>query len=282
MVIVWIVRGGLQRDVALSLPLSSPGGVAGAIVKALNVVQRTPAWFLARAGKLTGSRAHCPLTRGRGGVESIGRAQYRDQLVLEILTGVPQEDRFCNAAMRRAIEIEPAARAAYAAATGQVVQISGFLVHDELAAGTSLDGYVGAYEGVLELKSLHSARHLGYLADRRLPAAYRDQVRHHLWITGAAWCDFVLYDDRLPGRLQIVRHRFTRAELDIPGYELFARRFLDEVDGQVARVRVRLKRHASVRDVAQCLAVLEGERLDAQLAAGPRAPWQPALLGRAS
>jgi hypothetical protein len=132
----------------------------------------------------------------------------------------------------------------------------------------------------VELKSLRSLTHLGYLGDRRLPAQYRSQVRHHLWITGAAWCDFVLYDDRLPGKLQIVRHRFTRDELDIPGYEVFAVRFLDEVRRQTARVRAKV-RSASTRDVMACLAVLEGEALDARLADTPA--WQPAFLtGRAS
>jgi predicted phage-related endonuclease len=246
------------------LPLHlSPRGEAG--MKIVNVEQRSGAWFLARAGRLTGSRAQCVLMRGRGNEESLGRANYRRQLVLERLTGIPQEDRFSSAAMRRATAIEPRARALYAERTRQVVHTSGFLVHDELEAGTSPDGHVGAYEGVVELKSLRSLTHLGYLADRRLPAQYRSQVRHHLWITGAAWCDFVLYDDRLPGQLQIVRHRFTREELDIPGYEIAAVRFLEEVRQQTARVRAQV-RSASTRDVMVCLVALEGEALNARLA----------------
>jgi hypothetical protein len=254
--------------------LSSLGG---AVVIALDVVQRSAAWRLARAGRLTASRAHDALTRGRRGLESIARATYRQQLVVERLTGLPAPDGYVSPAMVRGRELEPAARRAYAQRTGQVVHTSGFIVHDELEAGASLDGHVGAYDGVIEIKAPNSTTHYRYLAAGEIPPEYRDQIRHHLWITGAAWCHFVSFDDRVSGPLKLLVMRVTREELDIPGYDLFARRFLDEVRWQTARIRTRLKASASARDIVACVAALEGERIDRAAAA-----WQPALLGRAS
>jgi len=139
--------------------------------------------------------------------------------------------------MRRGEHQEPAARAAYAAHTGQRVETSGFLRHDTLRAGCSLDGYVGAFEGVIEIKNPNSTTHLQYLLTRRVPARYRSQIRHHVWLTGAKWADFVSFDDRLPTRLQLVIVRLWRDELDIPGYAREAEQFLADVDAQVAPLR---------------------------------------------
>lgn len=251
-------------------------------MRVLDVAQRSAAWRRARAGKLTGSRAHDALTRGRNGREALTRSAYRRQLVIEQLTGVPyEEDGFQSPGMRRGRDQEPAARRAYAERTRQIVRTSGFLVHDTLEAGCSLDGHVGAYEGILEIKAPHTTTHLEYLATGTVPTAYRDQVRHALWVTGAAWCDFVSFDDRLPAPLQLVVVRLTRAALDLPGYELCARRFLDEVRLDAERLRTQVKAHASARDLVRCLEVLEGVRLDRLAGAAPRA-WQPALVGPAS
>jgi YqaJ-like viral recombinase domain len=126
-----------------------------------------------------------------------------------------------------------AARAAYAAHTGQVVETSGFLVHDTLRAGCSLDGHVGAFAGVVEIKAPNTVTHLRYLCTRRIPTRIRAQITHHLWITDARWCDFVSFDDRLPTRAQLLVVRVGRDQVDIAGYAREAARFLKEVDLQV-------------------------------------------------
>ena len=58
-----------------------------------------------------------------------------------------------------------------------------------------------------------------------------------LWVTGAQWCDFVAYDDRLPDGLQFFLKRVRAADLDIPGYDEIARSFLSEVDSQIGKIR---------------------------------------------
>ena len=262
-----------------------------AVVRIVDVAQRSPAWRQARAGRLTASRAHAILTHGRGHTEATARSAYRRQLIVERLTGRPADDGFVSTAMRHGRDQEPAARAAYAARTGQTVQTSGFVLHDELEAGCSLDGHVGAFEGLLEIKAPNTLTHLGYLASRTVPAAYRDQIRHHLWITGAAWCDFVSYDDRIwPATLQLSIVRLHREALDIPGYDLFARQFLEEVRREVARLEALPPLAffaAAPLDVArpllaQCVAVVEGRRGERPRTASVEARRQPALVGRAS
>src|SRR5512138_1556915 len=107
--------------------------------------QRSPAWFQARVGRLTGSRAGDMLATIKSG-EAAARRDLRTQLVCERLTGQVQEEAFIDAAMQRGIDCEPLAFAAYEAHTGTLVQRSGFLAHDTHMAGCSLDGHVGEFE----------------------------------------------------------------------------------------------------------------------------------------
>lgn len=194
--------------------------------------QRSPEWFAARAGRLTGSRAADMLATIKSG-EAAARSDYRTQLVCERLTGQPQEDGFVNAAMLRGIELEPAAFAAYEALTGNVAVRSGFLAHTSLMAGCSLDGHVDGFAGIVEIKCPKSATHLKYLRDGGVPKDYLPQITHNLFITGAQWCDFLSFDDRFPADLQTFLVRVQRADVDMDAYEKSALAFLAEVDNEV-------------------------------------------------
>lgn len=197
--------------------------------------QRTPAWYAARVGRLTGSRACDVLAKIKTG-EAAARRDLRLQLACERLTGQPDEDGYINAAMQRGIDKEGDAFAAYEAATGLLAQTVGFLAHDTLPAGCSPDGEVGGFEGLLELKCPKSSTHLRYLRSRAVPTDYLAQITHNLWITGASWCDFVSFDDRLPPALRLFVTRVTRASVDVTAYEQTAVAFLAEVDRDVAEI----------------------------------------------
>lgn len=190
--------------------------------------QRSAEWFRARLGKLTGSCAGDMLATIRSG-EAAARRDLRLRLVCERLTGQPQEDGYINAVMQRGIEMEPAAFAAYEAITGQMVARTGFLALHEHDAGCSLDGHVGEFDGIVEIKCPKSATHLRYLRGGIVPSDYLPQITHNLWITGAAWCDFVSFDDRFPSHLQVFRVRVERNETAIHQYEQKALAFLAEV-----------------------------------------------------
>lgn len=166
--------------------------------------------------------------------EAAARRDLRMQLVCERLTGVSQDDGFVNAAMQRGIDAEPLACAAYEALTGELVQRSGFLAHRELLAGCSLDGHIGDFDGIVEFKCAKSATHLRWLRAGVLPPEHRPQILHNLFITGAAWCDFLSFDDRFPPALQTFLVRVPREPIEILAYEKVVRAFLAEVDAEVA------------------------------------------------
>jgi hypothetical protein len=198
--------------------------------------QRSPEWFAARLGRLTGSRAGDMLATIKSG-EAAARRDYRMQLICERLTGQLQEDGFINPAMQRAIDCEPLARDLYERQAGCFMQATGFLSHTQHMAGCSLDGHVGDFEGIVELKCPKSATHLKYLRAGIVPPEHLPQILHNLWITGARWADFVSFDDRFPAELQLFRIRQLRDERAIAAYEGEALRFLDEVDRDAAAVR---------------------------------------------
>lgn len=202
----------------------------------VNVPQRSPEWFTARLGRLTGSRAADMLATIRTG-EAAARRDLRLQLVCERLTGVSQENGYINADIQRGIDCEPLARAAYEALTGSVVRQTGFLQHDTLPIGCSLDGDVDEFTGILELKCPKSATHLRYLRAGGLPPDYLPQVTHNLYVTGAQWCDFLSFDDRFPAPLQTCLVRVLRDEKAMAAYALAVTQFLSEVDAEVEAVR---------------------------------------------
>jgi len=203
----------------------------------LTLDQRTDAWRLARCGRLTSSRAADMCATRKDGSEAAGRKHLRTQLVLERLTGVPQErDDFQSPAMLSGIAREADALAAYEAETGALVRPGGFVAHDTLLAGCSPDGDVGDFTGLVEVKCRQSANHLEYLKTGSISRDHLLQITHQLWITGAAWVDYVSFDDRFPPALQLRIVRIARTDVDLRLYELNVRAFLAEVDAELAAV----------------------------------------------
>lgn len=204
----------------------------------IDAPQRSEAWFQARLGRVTGSVADDMLAMGRKGAESVGRRDLRIRLALERLTGAPQDDVYTNAAMQWGIDHEPAAFAAYQAVTGDFAERTGFLAHTELMAGCSLDGHIGDFDGLLEIKCpFKSAVHLENLRAGVVPPEYMPQITHSLWMTGAAWCDFLSFDPRFDADRQTMLVRVPRASVDLKAYELVLRNFLAEVERELATTK---------------------------------------------
>lgn len=210
------------------------------MIRAFTVIeaeQRSAPWFAARAGRLTGSVASDIVAFNKDNSEKAARRDLRTRLALERLTGHPLEDDYQNADMKRGIELEPAALGAYEVETGNLVTPTGFLSHDELMMGCSLDGHVGDYEGIVELKCPRSANHLKYLRGGVLPAEHRYQIVHNMLITGAQWADFCSYAPDFPEPLRLFRVRVERDEKEIASYLLLARMFLAEVEKEHAEIQ---------------------------------------------
>ena len=169
--------------------------------------------------------------------EAAARRDYRLQLVTERLTGEPAEDGFQSKDMERGVLLEADAFAAFESVTGELARRVGFLAHTEHMMGTSPDGIIGDYDGVLELKVPRSANHLRYLRAGVLPAEHVPQILHHLYITGARYASFVSFDPRFPPEMQVFHVRVERDETAIKAYEQKALAFLAEVDQEVAALR---------------------------------------------
>ena len=196
--------------------------------------QGTDAWKLARAGKVTGSKADCVNAGGKG----VTRRKYMVQLVSEILTGLPQEDGFQSAAMLHGNETEPDARIAVEVQTGEPVLEAGF-AYLPIPAGCSVDGFIGD-AGILEIKCPMPHVHVDYMERMRIPPEYIDQVTHNLWVTGAEWVDFASYCPAMPEGLELVIVRASRDEFPIAAHEEAVLRFLAEVDAMEKRLRARM------------------------------------------
>ena len=210
--------------------------MSGPIVHA-DVEQRSEAWHALRLGRLCGSRAADMCATIRTG-EAAARRNLRVELVLERLTGRSAEREYQSQAMKDGVEREPAALRLYEAETGHLVERVGFLAHETLAAGCSPDGLTA--DGIVEVKCPQPPAHLEVLQTRVIPDAYQKQMLHGLWVSGAAWCDFVSYQPDFVGpleALQLVVIRIERDAIAVAEYELRARAFLREVDLAVAAVQ---------------------------------------------
>lgn len=208
----------------------------------LTMPQRSGPWYMARAGRLTGSCAKAMLAQNkRGKDEAKTRAELRQRLVCERLTGRPEDDGWyflqANPHVINGEQREPAALAAYEAQTGEFIQRVGFLAHDQHMAGCSLDGYLGNFSTILEVKCPKPSTHLEYKSLSKVPSDYVPQVTHNLWISGADDVHFVSWCPWLPEHLQLHIIRALRIDFDVPTYEEKALKFLEEVESNVLTLR---------------------------------------------
>ena len=201
--------------------------------------QRSTAWYAARLGRATGSKASAILAKpNSGNGEAVTRRDYRVRLAVERITGVPEEDDVpYNKDVKRGVEHEPNAIIAYEAFRGEIVRRTGFLSMREHMAGCSLDFDVNDLEGFAEIKCPKAAIHLETVEKREVPSKYVPQITHNLWVSGAKWADFVSYNSAVPERLQLFIIRVERDEPSIKRYEDAVLRFLAEVNLTVKKLR---------------------------------------------
>ena len=195
--------------------------------------RENPAWWAARLGKVTASRVADVVAKTKSGY-SASRQNYMADLIVERLTG-QKASNFSNAAMDWGVEQEPAARAAYSARTGELVEEAGFIDHPTIAmSGASPDGFVG--EGCVEYKCPNTATHLEYLLAGKPPEKYVTQMQWQMACTNRAFCEFVSYDPRLPEHLQMLVVRVPRDDNRIAELEAEVQKFLSELDDKLQQL----------------------------------------------
>ncbi len=202
-------------------------------MKVLSMPQGSPEWLAARAGKVTASRINDVMAAKT----TAAYRDYRAQIVAEILTGVPQESGFTNAAMQWGTEQEKFARAEYEMFCAWTVDEVGLVIHPTIEQGAaSPDGLVST-DGLVEIKCPKTSTHLQTLVDKKQPRQYENQMLWQMACTGRQWCDFVSYDPRLPEDLQLFVHRFDRDQERIDAIEEAVKQFLTEVDEMIDKIK---------------------------------------------
>ncbi len=201
----------------------------------INAVQRSPDWFAARLGRLTGSVAGDMLAKTKSGW-SASRRNLCLRLALERLTGKSQDTGYVSAAMQAGIDREADAFAAYEALTGDMALRTGFLAHTEHMAGCSLDGHLGNFDKLMSIKCRQPAGHWEFLKTGTIPADALAQIQHELWITGARTHDYFSWNPDFPASLQSRIVTVPRVEADIEEYERAALAFLGDVERECQAV----------------------------------------------
>ena len=190
------------------------------------ITQGSQEWKQLRAGKVTASRIADLIAKTKSGY-STSRENYMTELVIERFGVI--NDGFTNAAMQHGTEIEPYARHEYAVKNNVMVDEVDFVDHPRIAmAGASPDGLVG--DGLVEIKCPNSATHFNYLLAGVVPEKYKPQMAWQMACTGAKWCDFVSFDNRVPDGLQYFQVRYMRDDVYIASLENEVIEFIKELD----------------------------------------------------
>jgi putative phage-type endonuclease len=163
--------------------------------------QRTPAWHVARRGKLTASNLGAAL----GQVNYVSRVvAYRRALGLDKFQG--------NDATEWGNANEANGIVAYQSLTGNVVTATGLHIHPDYSwlAG-SPDGFVGD-EGMVEVKCPFYFRRDGSgRLHKQVPGHYYQQMNALMEICNREWCDYICWS---PEGMVVYRVKRDRACFD--------------------------------------------------------------------
>jgi len=193
------------------------------------VSQNTPEWIVARVGCVTASRCGDVLAKPKRGTGELAcRANYRTEIVVELLTGRAAE-HYVSPAMEWGLENENDAVDAYEIKLGVEAKEGGFWIHDRINRfAASPDRLIGD-EGLLEAKCPTTQTHIEWVIAGVIPEDYKPQMLAQMACTGRKWCDFVSFDPRLPSFLRLFVRRFYRDETAIAELEAEVEKFLEEV-----------------------------------------------------
>ena len=202
------------------------------------LIQGTDAWRMARVGKVTASRICDVMATIKTG-EAAARADYRAQLVAEILTGTPQDGDFISKDMLYGIEIEPLARAAYEVANGVLIDEVGLVDHPTIPrSAASPDGLIER-DGLIEIKCPKLKTHLQYIMSGKVPNDYHLQMLWQMACTGRGYCKFVSFRPELPDHLRLHVVHVQRDNTKIKEIEEAVVKFNKSVDEMIAALEKR-------------------------------------------
>ena len=187
--------------------------------------QGSDEWYAARLGKVTASRAADVLTK-KG---SAARSNLSAQLVLERITKTKAES-FQSPSMQWGIDQEPTAKLFYEASRDVLVESVGFVQHPSIEyAGASPDGLVGA-NGLVEIKCPNTATMIDIILTKKIPTNHITQMQMQMACTQRDWCDYVVFDPRMPPKAKLFIKRINRDKVFIDLMEKEIILFLKDVE----------------------------------------------------
>lgn len=204
-----------------------------------NNQQHSLDWYRNRLGRITGSRVGEIFQKGRAKddifsktalayLTSVAAEQMLPDFMLnddESLSLYLDEVNVTSKAMRIGSEREAEARNLYAEITAAKVEECGCIQHPGIKGfASSPDGLIltdSTIQGTIEIKCPKPATYLEYLSTvhsaETLKAAntnYYWQCLSHMAVTGARWCDFIVYCPYNTTPLHIVRVQRDEQAID--------------------------------------------------------------------
>ena len=176
----------------------------------LETGESNPEWLSLRAGKFTGSDFHQYLGilgKGLSDTAKTGLARKACESLGYSFDSVK------TPLMERGIELESTARNMYYFETQNDVQEVAFVDWEQKRAGCSPDGVIydkdGNIDGITEFKSPDVVAYLK-AAGGHIRPEYKTQMQFNMLITGAKWCDYVVF---YPG-MQLIIQRVMPDEIE--------------------------------------------------------------------
>jgi hypothetical protein len=168
-------------------------------MKYIQCDQGSELWLQSRAGAITAScfaDALSTVSRASGerkaGDFSAASDKYAANVAIERISGKPYGEPVKAWVLDRGHELEVQARLLYETRTGLVAMESGIVKTDDDCFGYSTDGMVGD-DGLIEIKCPIDSLKIMTMLRTGDVSEYMHQMQGGMWITGAKWCDFIMY-----------------------------------------------------------------------------------------
>ena len=187
--------------------------------------QRSPEWFQARVGRVTGSSV--------GAILGLSPYQTRADVLRAMVRayhGAPSEFTG-NVATAWGTAMEPQARADYEMDTTQGVKEAGFVTFEDWL-GASPDGYIGR-NGLVEFKCPYGIRNESPTKFKTLhdQPHYNAQIQVQLFVTNRQWCHFYQWTPYGSDFL-VCRRDNDWLATNIPALRQFHAEYLSELDNE--------------------------------------------------